>query len=151
MPKYNVHIYREMRIKYKDVVAPSPRRAAVIMRHVDPEMCNYEYETHECEGQTFCALVDTLAETGESDDIDTGVKHEDPFTFADGVMRDFAPELFDACKQQHKAIDTLLAMLIEKVPGFLPTQCPVWESVVNGNSVIEAVQKSLDNCTVDRV
>lgn len=45
-------------------------------------------------------------------------------------------ELLAACKSQHKAIDALMARLIELDPTFMPSQSAAWPAVVQGNEAI---------------
>lgn len=93
MPKYNVHLYREMRVKYFNVEAETPERAAELVRNIDPELCDYENETHECEGQSFGAVVD------EIDPANPGHwTNETPINFDDGKLRDAAPQLLKALR-----------------------------------------------------
>lgn len=46
-----------------------------------------------------------------------------------------------ACKAQHEAIDRLFALLIEKVPGFMPSKSgQPWTACVQGNAAIAAAE-----------
>lgn len=47
-----------------------------------------------------------------------------------------AGEVLAACEAQHKAIDWLLARLIELDRGFMPTKSPVWPMLLQGNAAI---------------
>jgi hypothetical protein len=47
-----------------------------------------------------------------------------------------APQLLEACKAQHRAIDMLMARLIQIDPGFMPTKAPSWEAVKLGHAAI---------------
>ncbi len=47
-----------------------------------------------------------------------------------------APDLLEACKAMHHGMDVLFAMLIEKVPHFLPTESGVWDAIVKGHAAI---------------
>lgn len=47
-----------------------------------------------------------------------------------------APALLQACEAQHKALDILMAMLIQRDTDFKPTTCPAWTAVVAGNAAI---------------
>ena len=52
-----------------------------------------------------------------------------------------APELLEACKQQHEAIDRLFAMLIVKTQNFYPSKSgQPWEACVRGNEAIARVE-----------
>jgi hypothetical protein len=46
------------------------------------------------------------------------------------------PELLEALKESHKAIDWLMARLIQLDPLFMPTKSPIWNSVVNNSEII---------------
>lgn len=55
MPKYDVHIYREMRLYYPDIEAPSPQDAArLALKKPSADAQKIE----DCNGATFAALVD---------------------------------------------------------------------------------------------
>lgn len=48
-----------------------------------------------------------------------------------------SPDLFEACKAQHEAIDLLFSMLIQKDPKFFPTRSGhPWEAMVKGSKAI---------------
>lgn len=52
-----------------------------------------------------------------------------------------ALDLLEAVKAQHQAIDRLFALLIEKVPGFFPTQSgQPWAACLLGNAAIEKTE-----------
>lgn len=52
-----------------------------------------------------------------------------------------APDMLDACRQQHSALDALMALCVEHVPGFMPTKSEAWAAVVAGHAAIaKAVQ-----------
>jgi hypothetical protein len=94
MPTFNVHVYREMRVKFKGIVAETPEAAAKLAAQV-PELCEYEYETHDCEGETFSALVDYAdPETAKSlIDEDSDAPQSVVVNFEPEHMRRAAPEL----------------------------------------------------------
>lgn len=146
MPNYNVHLYREMRVKYFNVQADSVEEAALKVKNVDPELCDWENEIHECEGQSFSAIVDEVdPKTGELTEDGEG---ETPINFSEGSLLYAADDLLAACQEQHKAIDILFAMLIERDRDFMPTKSPAWDACVLGNA---AIKKALDNCIADKV
>ena len=47
-----------------------------------------------------------------------------------------APELLAACKAQHTAIDTLLALLITRDATFMPTKSAEWPACVQAAAAI---------------
>lgn len=52
-----------------------------------------------------------------------------------------APELLEACKAQHRAIDLLMARLIALDPEFMPTKSNIWPAVVLGSEAIARAQQ----------
>ena len=53
-----------------------------------------------------------------------------------------APELLNACKAQHKAIDILFARLINEDVDFLPSKSgQPWKAIQEGNAAIEKAEK----------
>lgn len=50
-----------------------------------------------------------------------------------------APELLSALQDEHKALDWLMARLIELDPKFMPTKSPIWPALVAGNAAIGKV------------
>ena len=49
-----------------------------------------------------------------------------------------------ALQDQHRAIDLLLAMMLERDKTFRPTQAaPIWNAVANGHATIEALRQRL--------
>lgn len=48
-----------------------------------------------------------------------------------------APQLLDACKAQHQAIDLLFAMLATLKPDFFPSESGAWAALVAGVAAIE--------------
>ncbi len=61
---------------------------------------------------------------------------------ANALLAIAAPELLEACRQQHKAIDTLFAMLIDCDKTFLPTRSgKPWEAFLAGNAAIAEAEK----------
>lgn len=55
MPKYNVHIFREMRLYYPDIEAPTPQDAA---RLAVKKPTSEAQKIEDCDGVTIAALVD---------------------------------------------------------------------------------------------
>ena len=49
-------------------------------------------------------------------------------------------ECVEALQAQHKAIDWLLAQLIEAKSNFYPSKSPVWPLLLQGNAAIEHAQ-----------
>ena len=49
-------------------------------------------------------------------------------------------EILSALKDQHKAIDWLLAKVIASEKDFYPSKSPVWPLLLHGNKVINALE-----------
>jgi len=50
---------------------------------------------------------------------------------------DAAPDMYEALKSQHEAIDILFALLIQHVDGFFPSKSgKPWEAMLEGNNAI---------------
>lgn len=78
------------------------------------------------DGRAACVL----AEMSPSGDLDS----ED---FANARLIAAAPELLEACKAQHEAIDRLLAQIIGLDQTFLPTRSgQPWQAMIQGNAAI---------------
>ena len=54
-----------------------------------------------------------------------------------------APDLLAACRAQHEALDTLLAMLVVRDRGFMPSQSPAWPAILQGRAAIKKVEATL--------
>ena len=94
MKKFNVQIYREMRLVFQDIEAKTPEQAAATCRDFPAdEACG---PAGDCDGETFTALVD------EQGDLD----------YSESVMIDFEAE------RMRKAASELLATL-EISEGFI--------------------------------
>lgn len=52
-------------------------------------------------------------------------------------------ELLAACRAQHRAIDWLMAMLIDAKTGFMPSKSPVWPVVLQGRAAIARASEEL--------
>ncbi len=51
------------------------------------------------------------------------------------------PDLYEACKAQHDAIDILLARLIELDHNFFPSKSgKPWEAIIQGNKALAKVE-----------
>ena len=59
MTKYNVHIYREMRLVFRGIEADSHEAAAAFALHKPIEHAN---DTADCDGETFYACVDVAGD-----------------------------------------------------------------------------------------
>jgi hypothetical protein len=59
MTKYNVHIFREMRVTFGDIEADTPEAAAAIAREKATDEAD---EIEDCEGESFSALIDDPGE-----------------------------------------------------------------------------------------
>lgn len=55
MTKYNVHIYREMKLRFDNIEADTPEQAA---KKAKDMMLSEADDFDECDGRDFAALVD---------------------------------------------------------------------------------------------
>lgn len=69
MTRYNVHIYREMRLRFDGIEACTPQEAAEQAKDLSLKVAD---DFDECDGETFAALVDLQSdeEFGQSQTID---------------------------------------------------------------------------------
>lgn len=58
-------------------------------------------------------------------------------THPDMVLMAAAPDLLEACRAQHQALDGLMALCVGHVPGFMPTQSAAWPAIVAGHAAIQ--------------
>lgn len=57
----------------------------------------------------------------------------------DALLVNAAPELLAACRDQHRAIDMLMARLIALDETFMPTKSgPIWAAVERGHAAVNA-------------
>jgi hypothetical protein len=59
MTKYNVHIYREMRLTFEGIEADSPEEAAHLARELSTEQA---VSIDDCDGENLAALVDVVGD-----------------------------------------------------------------------------------------
>lgn len=83
MPKYNVHLYREMRLFFPGIEAATPGEAA---RIVDEKATDEATTIDDCEGFSHAALVDLVGDEDFSESVTIDL---DPVKTA-------AQELYDA-------------------------------------------------------
>ena len=86
MTTYNVHIYREMRLRFDGIEADTPEAAASIARNKPTDAAD---EIDDCEGMTLSALVDLVGDE----------------EYEESVFIDFEPERL--CKAAPKLLDAL--------------------------------------------
>jgi hypothetical protein len=125
MTKYNVHIYREMRLFFPGIEAVTPEQAAAKARELDTADAD---EITSCDGENLAALVDVVGdeEFTQSSTIDFEAERmrkagprliealdslataaEDLEAAIDGVTDQFDSELkevLDACQNARTAI-----------------------------------------------
>lgn len=107
MTKYNVHLYREMRLLFKGVEANSQEEAADIVCNAmtdDADACE------DCEGNNIAALVDVV---GDED-------------YKNSVMMNFFELL---TPDKHKEVIYTIASLIECLRDVLPYAEQEYESL----------------------
>lgn len=95
MTIYNVHLYREMRLRFDGIEADSPEAAAAAARNLTLEDADV---VDECDGADFAALVDVAGdeEYGQSVTVD----------FEGEVLRKSAPDLLAALTLARQALNT---------------------------------------------
>jgi hypothetical protein len=86
---YNVHLYREMRLYFPGIKADSPEQAATACREFPCEFA--ADQALDCEGETFCALVDLQGDLDFSQSV--------PVDFEAERMRKAAPQLLAALQE----------------------------------------------------
>jgi len=96
MTLYNVHIYREMRLKYEGIQAATPEQAAEI---AGDKPTGDADEIEDCEGYTSTALVDVVG--------DEEYQHSRWIDFEPERLRNAAPLLLEA-------LDCLLAQTVDQ-------------------------------------
>ena len=91
MTTYTVHLYREMRLVFRDIEAGSPEEAAdfAVKRGENPEI-------HDCEGRTFQAIADLI--------LDDELEDETDVVFEDGRLLNAVPSLLEALTNAERFI-----------------------------------------------
>jgi hypothetical protein len=128
---YNVHLYREMRLFFPGIKAPSPEAAA----HIAAAKTTDNAETiDDCEGENMAALVDVVGDTD----------------LCESRIIDFQPQL--VLKSAARLLDALQAIARDEhactchVRSWYgqghDTQCPVR---IAGDSVAQATRKPQDS------
>jgi hypothetical protein len=88
MTLYNVHIYREMRLKYEGIEAATPEQAAQIAGDKPTHDAD---EIEDCEGYTSTALVDVVG--------DEEYQHSRWIDFDPERLRNAAPDMLHALRE----------------------------------------------------
>lgn len=60
--------------------------------------------------------------------------------FANAELIVAAPALLQTVKDQHQAIDILMAMLIDAKTGFLPSKFSMWPTVVAADALVKKIE-----------
>lgn len=66
MPRYNVHVYREMRLRFDSIEAATLQAAAEKARDLSLKAAD---DFDECDGEAFAALVDAEGDEDYSDSL----------------------------------------------------------------------------------
>jgi len=120
MTRYNVHIYREMKLRFDGIEAGSPEAAANIARDGLTEDAD---DMEPCDGETFSALVDVVG--------------DDEFT--QSVTIDFESErLRKAASELLEALQTLAEQTDEDCPAEYRTR-HFTDALEHARAVIAAV------------
>ncbi len=75
MPRYNVHLYREMRLFFENVEADNPEEALKKVMDTPADQA----ECHDCEGENLSALVDVVGDPDYKNSVDFSRKQLDRF------------------------------------------------------------------------
>ncbi len=94
---FDVHIYREMRLRFDVIEAETHEAAAEIARNLPLKMAD---DVDECDGETFYACVDVQG--------DDEYERSRWIDFADERLRVAAPKLLAACKTALAAMEAEL-------------------------------------------
>jgi len=86
MTLYNVHIYREMRLFFPSIEAPTPEEAAQIA--ADKLTQDAEYTDDECDGENLAALIDVAGDDQYEQSVTIDFEAE--------RLRKAVPELLEA-------------------------------------------------------
>jgi hypothetical protein len=87
MTIYNVHIYREMRLTFKNIEADNRNAAAEIARNKPTGNAD---DINDCEGVTLAALVDEVGDTEYANSLTIDFDYKQ--------LRNAAPRLLEALK-----------------------------------------------------
>ena len=85
MTRYNVHIYREMRLYFPGITADTPEQAASIAADRPTDQAE---STQDCDGENLAALIDVAG--------DDEFEHSVSIDFEPVRLRKIAPELLEA-------------------------------------------------------
>jgi hypothetical protein len=88
MTLYNVHLYREMRLKFERIEASTAEAAAAIARDKPTGDAD---DLDDCDGETFAALVDVIG--------DDEYRHSLIIDFEAERLRKAAPGILDALRE----------------------------------------------------
>src|SRR5947209_8084064 len=88
MTLYNVHIYREMRLKFERIEVATPEAAATIARD---KLTSDANEIDDCDGEIFAALVDVAGDDQYEQSVTIDFEPE--------RLRKAAALLLQACKK----------------------------------------------------
>ena len=147
MTKYNVHLYRELRLFFRDIEAATPAAAAAIAREGHTSDAD---DIDECDGQDLAALVDVVGDEG----------------FDRSVTIDFEPErtrkavqaLLDAAElvvfrwekgDLAEAVRLLSRAIGREVPTALSLPATVLVEVSRGVAEVTAMPPGADAVVVD--
>jgi hypothetical protein len=87
MTLYNVHIYREMRLKFDGIEAPTPEEAAQAAGELSLKVAD---DFDECDGETFTALMDVIG--------DENYQHSVTIDFEPERRRKATAQLLEVCE-----------------------------------------------------
>ncbi len=100
MTRYNVHIYREMRLFFPGIEAATPEEAV----RLAGDKATYEADyTEDCDGENLAALVDVVGDEEFTQSVTIDLEPE--------RMRKAAPRLIEALNSLATAVEDLEAAI----------------------------------------
>jgi hypothetical protein len=103
MKRYNVHIYREMKLLYGGIEADSHEEAA---RIASDRLTEEADSMDDCDGETFGALVDVAG--------DENFQHSQTVNFESGCLQQAASDMHDALLDAETEINSMLEDLCDE-------------------------------------
>jgi hypothetical protein len=129
MPKYKVHVYREMRLVFDDIEAATPEKAAETAGEKHFDNCD---EWSDCEGQNLYALVDHAPHEGTV------------IEFEAGRMLDAGPVMLKALHRAKATIEALQSDIDRfRLEAIGPARYDVGEAEYNTRETVIAIDEAI--------
>ena len=126
MPRYNVHLYREMRLLFEGIETGSHEEAAAIARQRSCEEADF---IGDCDGETFAALVDVVG--------DTEYEQTRLVSFEGERLREATPLLLEAVQDCIRQIHDLLPVhqqsdsTLDNIPAVLKARAALAAALID--------------------